>query len=78
VTPVRLVSALRVSAELTVTLCEVLPHAMENRKSFKIFAPEAPCEKESPIAGNRQVILVPVIFLAVYYLFCDGPIVDRT
>ncbi len=48
------------------------------RKSFKIFAPGSSLRRRVAysLAGVR-LVLVPVIFLAVYYLFAMGWIVDR-
>jgi len=48
------------------------------RKSFKIFAPGSSLRKR--VAYSQAIvrlILVPVIFLSVYYLFAMGRIVDR-
>jgi CHASE3 domain sensor protein len=48
------------------------------RKSFKIFAPESSLRKRVAYSlAIVRLILVPVIFLAVYYLFAMGRIVDR-
>src|SRR5712664_2898385 len=48
------------------------------RKSFKIFAPESSLRKRVGYSlAIVRLILVPVIFLAVYYLFAMGRIVDR-
>jgi uncharacterized membrane protein (Fun14 family) len=48
------------------------------RRSFKIFAPGSSLRRRVAysLAGVR-LVLVPVIFLAVYYLFKMGVIVDR-
>ena len=48
------------------------------RKSFKIFAPGSSLQKRVAYSlAIVRLILVPVIFLAVYYLFAMGRIVDR-
>jgi CHASE3 domain sensor protein len=48
------------------------------RKSFKIFAPGSSLRKRVAYSlAIVRLILVPVIFLAVYYLFAMGRIVDR-
>src|SRR5713101_5662881 len=48
------------------------------RKSFKIFAPGSSLRKRVAYSlAIARLILVPVIFLAVYYLFAMGRIVDR-
>jgi CHASE3 domain sensor protein len=48
------------------------------RKSFKIFAPGDSLRKRVAYSlAIVRLILVPVIFLAVYYLFAMGRIVDR-
>jgi len=48
------------------------------RKSFKIFAPESSLRKRVGYSlAIVRLILVPVIFLSVYYLFAMGRIVDR-
>jgi CHASE3 domain sensor protein len=48
------------------------------RKSFKIFAPGSSLRKRVAYSlAMVRLILVPVIFLAVYYLFAMGRIVDR-
>jgi CHASE3 domain sensor protein len=48
------------------------------RKSFKIFAPGSSLRKRVAYSlAAVRLILVPVIFLAVYYLFAMGRIVDR-
>ncbi len=48
------------------------------RKSFKIFAPESSLRKRVAYSlAIARLILVPVMFLAVYYLFAMGRIVDR-
>jgi CHASE3 domain sensor protein len=48
------------------------------RKSFKIFAPGSSLRKRAAYSlAIVRLILVPVIFLAVYYLFAMGRIVDR-
>jgi len=48
------------------------------RKMFKISRLEAPCKKRVAYSlAIARLILVPVIFLAVYYLFVMGRIVDR-
>jgi CHASE3 domain sensor protein len=48
------------------------------RKSFKIFAPGNSLRKRVAYSlAIVRLILVPVIFLAVYYLFVMGRIVDR-
>ena len=48
------------------------------RKSFKIFAPGSSLRKRVAYSlGIVRLILVPVILLAVYYLFAMGRIVDR-
>jgi CHASE3 domain sensor protein len=48
------------------------------RKSFKIFAPGSSLRKRVAYSlATMRLILVPVIFLAVYYLFAMGRIVDR-
>jgi CHASE3 domain sensor protein len=48
------------------------------RKSFQIFAPGSSLRKRVAYSlGIARLILVPVIFLAVYYLFVMGRIVDR-
>jgi CHASE3 domain sensor protein len=48
------------------------------RKSFKIFAPGSSLRKRVGYSlAIVRLILVPVIFLPVYYLFAMGRIVDR-
>src|SRR6266478_4990421 len=48
------------------------------RKSFKIFAAGSSLRKRVAYSmAIARLILVPVIFLAVYYLFAMGRIVDR-
>src|ERR1700747_3168130 len=48
------------------------------RKSFKIFAPGSSLQKRVAYSlAVVRLILVPVIFLAVYYLFAMGRILDR-
>jgi len=48
------------------------------RKLFKIFAPGSSLQKRVAYSlAIARLILVPVIFLAVYYLFVMGRIVDR-
>ena len=48
------------------------------RKSYKIFAPESSLRKRVAYSlAIARLILVPVLFLAVYYLFAMGRIVDR-
>ena len=48
------------------------------RKSFKILAPGSSLQKRVAYSlAIVRLILVPVIFLAVYYLFAMGRIVDR-
>ncbi len=48
------------------------------RKSFKIFAPGSSLRKRVAYSlAIVRLILVPVIFLAVYYLIAMGRIVDR-
>ena len=48
------------------------------RESFKIFAPGSSLRKRVAYSlAIVRLILVPVIFLAVYYLFAMGRIVDR-
>jgi CHASE3 domain sensor protein len=48
------------------------------RKSFKIFAPGSSLRKRVAYSlAIVRLILVPVIFMAVYYLFLMGRIVDR-
>ena len=48
------------------------------RKSFKIFAPGSSLRKRVAYSlAIVRLILAPVIFLAVYYLFTMGRIVDR-
>ena len=48
------------------------------RKSFKILAPGSSLQKTVAYSlAIVRLILVPVIFLAVYYLFAMGRIVDR-
>src|ERR1700719_3160579 len=48
------------------------------RKSFKILAPGSSLRKRVAYSlATMRLILVPVIFLAVYYLFAMGRIVDR-
>ena len=48
------------------------------RKSFKIFAPGSSLRKRVAYSlAIVRLILVPVIFLSVYYLFAMGRIVDR-
>jgi CHASE3 domain sensor protein len=48
------------------------------RKSFKIFAPGSSLRKRVAYSlAIVRLILVPVILLAVYYLFAMGRIVDR-
>lgn len=48
------------------------------RKSFKIFAPASSLRRRVAISlAVVRLVLVPVIFLAVYYLFEMGVIVDR-
>src|SRR5215469_8857194 len=52
--------------------------ALGIRQSFKIFAPGGSLRRR--VAYSLvivRLILVPVIFLAVYYLFAMGRIVDR-
>lgn len=51
---------------------------MELRKSFKIFAPGSSLRRRVAYSlAVVRLVLVPVIFLAVYYLFKMGLIVDR-
>jgi len=68
-----------VSRELTVYSAKVLAHAMENRKSFKIFC--AGSSLRTKIAyrhGNREVdFSSPSIVLGCYYLYVMGRIVER-
>jgi CHASE3 domain sensor protein len=48
------------------------------RKPFKIFAPGSSLRKRVAYSlAIVRLILVPVIFLAVYYLFAMGRIIDR-
>lgn len=48
------------------------------RKSFKIFSPESSLRKRVAYSlAIVRLILVPVIFLSVYYLFSMGRIGDR-
>lgn len=48
------------------------------RKSFKIFAPGSSLRRRVAYSlAIVRLVLVPVIFLAVYYLFRMGLIVDR-
>lgn len=48
------------------------------RKSFKVFAPGSSLRKRVAYSlAIVRLILIPVIFLAVYYLFAMGRIVDR-
>lgn len=48
------------------------------RKSFKIFAPSSSLRRRVAYSlALVRLVLVPVIFLAVYYLFKMGLIVDR-
>src|SRR5690242_4014026 len=48
------------------------------RKSFRIFAPESSLRKRVAYSlAIVRLILVPVIFLAVYYLLAMGRILDR-
>ncbi|MGA7629543.1 MAG: hypothetical protein WCB11_02175 [Terriglobales bacterium] len=48
------------------------------RKSFKIFAPSSSLRRRVAYSlAIVRLVLVPVIFLAVYYLFRMGLIVDR-
>src|ERR1700739_148511 len=48
------------------------------RKSFKIFAPGSSLRKRVAYSlAIARLILVPVIFLAIYYLFMMGRIGDR-
>src|ERR1700740_1299111 len=48
------------------------------RKSFQIFAPGSSLQKRVAYSlAIARLILVPVIFLAVYYLLVMGRIVDR-
>ena len=48
------------------------------RESFKIFAPGSSLQKRVAYSlAIVRLILVPVIFLAVYYLFAMGRIMDR-
>jgi CHASE3 domain sensor protein len=48
------------------------------RKSFRIFAPGSSLRKRVAYSlAIVRLILVPVIFLSVYYLFAMGRIVDR-
>ncbi|PYV93521.1 MAG: hypothetical protein DMG90_01965 [Acidobacteria bacterium] len=48
------------------------------RKSFKVFAPGSSLRKRVAYSlAAARLILVPVIFLAVYYLFAMGRIVDH-
>ncbi len=48
------------------------------QKSFKILAPGNSLSRRTPYSlALVRLILVPVIFLAVYYLFEMGWIVDR-
>jgi CHASE3 domain sensor protein len=56
----------------------VPPMKWRVRKAFKIFAPESSLRKRVAYSlAIARLILVPVIFLAVYYLFAMGWIVDR-
>ena len=49
-----------------------------SRKFFKIFAPESSLRKRVAYSlAIVRLILVPVMFLSVYYLFAMGQIVDR-
>ena len=51
---------------------------LELRKSFKIFAPGSSLQRRVAYSlAVVRLILVPVIFMAVYYLFKMGSIVDR-
>ena len=51
---------------------------MELRKSFKILAPGSSLRRRVAYSlAIVRLVLVPVIFLAVYYLFRMGLIVDR-
>jgi suppressor of ftsI len=48
------------------------------RKSFKIFAPGSSLQKRVAYSlAIVRLILAPLIFLAIYYLFAMGRIVDR-
>ncbi len=48
------------------------------RKSFKIFAPGSSLRRRVALSlAVVRLVLVPVIFVAVYYLFEMGVIVDR-
>ena len=48
------------------------------RKSFKIFAPGSSLRQRVAYSlAVVRLVLVPVIFLSVYYLFKMGVIVDR-
>jgi CHASE3 domain sensor protein len=48
------------------------------RKSFKVFAPGSSLRRRVAFSlAIARLVLVPVIFLAVYYLFEMGVIVDR-
>ena len=48
------------------------------RKSFKILAPGSSLRRRVAFSlALVRLVLVPVIFLAVYYLFKMGLIVDR-
>jgi nitrogen fixation/metabolism regulation signal transduction histidine kinase len=52
--------------------------ALGIRKSFKILAPGSSLQRRVAYSlAIVRLILVPVIFLAVYYLFAMGRIVDR-
>ena len=52
--------------------------ALGLRKSFMILAPGSSLRRRvAYILANVRLVLVPVIFLAVYYLFKMGVIVDQ-
>src|SRR6266852_2808906 len=70
------------SRSLTSTNCNNLrslqPMRWRIRKAFKIFAPGSSLRKRVGYSlAIVRLILVPVIFLSVYYLFAMGRIVDR-
>src|SRR6266849_10450692 len=60
------------------TFGRLQPMRWKIRKSFKIFAPGSSLRKRVAYSlAIVRLILVPVIFLAVYYLIAMGRIVDR-
>jgi DnaK suppressor protein len=60
------------------TFGRLQPMRWKIRKSFRIFAPGSSLRKRVAYSlAIVRLILVPVIFLSVYYLFAMGRIVDR-